>query len=68
MKIGDSRYKEALKLYNELAKRYSGAIKKLRRVEPWFYNWSHETFLLADMHLENSFESLLLTRFKEFCQ
>ena len=66
VKIGNGKYKEALKLYNELANRHSRAIEKLRRVEPCFYNWTHETFLAAGMYLEERFEHLLLTRFKDF--
>ena len=66
VKLGDCKYKEALKLYNELTMQYGGAIRKLRYVEPYFNNWSPETFLAADMHLEYRLERLLLMNFKDF--
>ena len=66
VKLRDGKYKEALRLYNELSKQYSGAIKALRQIEPYFCNWSHDTFIVAGIHLEKSLERLLLTKFKDF--
>ena len=66
VRLGVGKYKEALRLYNELSKQCSGAIKTLRQIEPYFCNWSHDTFIVAGIHLEKSLERLLLMKFSEF--
>ena len=64
--LNSEKYKKALYLYNELTKQQSGAVKRLRRIEPCFFNWTHETFELAGMSFNDEIERQLLTRFDEF--
>ena len=60
---GAKKWKDALDVYRELTSNCSGAIKRLRTIEPCISLWTHETFVKAGISIAPELEARLLESF-----